>query len=69
MLEELIERFIYNLKKFLGCVIGLVVAILLVEYGFLKTLFIVVVSFIGYNLGDVSVTKKIKKKIIDRLKD
>ncbi|MEG0397987.1 MAG: diacylglyceryl transferase, partial [Cetobacterium sp.] len=34
MLEELIERFIYNLKKFLGCVIGLVVAILLVEYGF-----------------------------------
>ncbi|MEG0397986.1 MAG: diacylglyceryl transferase, partial [Cetobacterium sp.] len=34
-----------------------------------KTLFIVVVSFIGYNLGDVSVTKKIKKKIIDRLKD
>ncbi|MCJ8341810.1 MAG: DUF2273 domain-containing protein [Cetobacterium sp.] len=69
MLEELIEKFIYNFKKYVGCLIGFVIAILLLEYGFFKTVFVVVVSYIGFKLGDEKISKILKKKIIERLKD
>lgn len=69
MLEELIERFIFNFKRYLGCLIAFVIAILLLEYGFFKTVFVVAVSFIGFKLGDEKIAKKVKNKIIDRLKD
>ncbi|MGL4307792.1 DUF2273 domain-containing protein [Cetobacterium sp. SF1] len=69
MLEDLIEKFIYTFRKYIGCVIGFVIAILLLEYGIIKTIFVVAVSYIGFKLGDKKISEKLKKKIIEKLKD
>ncbi|MEG0069088.1 DUF2273 domain-containing protein [Cetobacterium sp.] len=68
-LEKIIENFILNFKKYLYAIIGLITGILLVEYGFLKTIFILLLGFIGYKLGDREFQNKIKKQILNRLKD
>lgn len=69
MLEEMIVSFIEKRKKIFGAVIGFVVAILLVEYGVLSTIFILLVTYIGYKMGDSTIIKRMKKKIIERLQD
>lgn len=69
MLENIIESFILNFKKYLYAIIGLVTGILLVEYGIIKTLFIILLSFLGFKLGDKAFQDKIKKQILNRLKD
>lgn len=69
MLEEMIVSFIEKRKKIFGAVIGFVVAILLVEYGVLSTIFILFVTYIGYKMGDSTIIKRMKKKIIERLQD
>ena len=35
----------------------------------LKTLFIIVLSIIGYKLGDITITEKIKKFILEKMKE
>lgn len=61
MLEEIIENLIYNRKRYLYAVIGFILALLLVTVGILKTVFVVVVTSIGYCLGSPMLGKKIKK--------
>ena len=39
MLEKLLVSLVNNWKKYLGCFIGFVLGILLVEYGLPKTVF------------------------------
>ncbi len=69
LLERLLVALINNWKKDLGCFLGFVLGVLLVEYWMLKTLFIIVLSIIGYKLGDITITKKIKKFILEKMKE
>ncbi|MGL5000257.1 MAG: DUF2273 domain-containing protein [Cetobacterium sp.] len=69
MLEKIIENCILNLKKYLYAVLGLISGVLLVQYGFLKTIFILLLMVIGYKLGDRDFQEKLKKQILNRLKD
>ena len=69
MLEKIIENFILNFRKYLYAVLGLISGILLVEYGILKTIFILFLSFVGFKIGDRNFQEKLKKQILNRLKD
>lgn len=69
MLEKIIENFILNFKKYLYAFIGLVSGVLLVEYGVLKTIFILALTIFGFKLGDREFQEKLKKQILNRLKN
>ncbi len=69
MLEKLMVSLVNNWRKYLGCLIGFVLGVLLVEYGLPKTVFIVVLSIIGYKVGDITFIKKIKKFISEKIKE
>lgn len=69
MLEKLLVSLVNNWKKYLGCFIGFVLGILLVEYGLPKTAFIIVLSIVGYKMGDMAFIKKIKKFISEKIKE
>lgn len=69
MLEKLLVSFVNNWKKYLGCFIGFVLGILLVEYGLPKTVFIIVLSIVGYKMGDTTLIKKLKKFILEKIKE
>ncbi|WP_130889363.1 MULTISPECIES: DUF2273 domain-containing protein [Fusobacterium] len=69
MLEKLLVSLVNNWKKYLGCFIGFVLGILLVEYGLPKTVFIIVLSIIGYKMGDMTFIKRIKKFILEKIKE
>ncbi|MGL4425695.1 MAG: DUF2273 domain-containing protein [Cetobacterium sp.] len=69
MLEKIIENFILNFKKYLYAVLGLISGVLLVQYGVLKTIFILLLMVLGYKLGDRDFQSKLKKQILNRLKD
>lgn len=64
MLEEFIYSIIEKRFKILGGIIGFVVAILLVSVGFFATLFVVVMTLIGYNLGNMDY-----KNLLAKIKD
>lgn len=69
MLEKLLVSLVNNWKKYLGCFIGFVLGILLVEYGLPKTVFIIVLSIVGYKMGDTTIIKKLKKFILEKIKE
>lgn len=69
MLEKLLASLVNNWKKYLGCFIGFVLGILLVEYGLPKTVFIIVLSIVGYKMGDTTLIKKLKKFILEKIKE
>lgn len=68
-IEILIESIVNNWKKYLGCLIGFIVGTTIIKYGFLNALFIFAISYIGYKLGDIKFTLKLKKRIISKLKE
>lgn len=69
LLEKVLIALVNNWKKYLGCFLGFVLGVLLVEYGALKTLFIIVLSIIGYKLGDIKLKKQLKKFILEKIKE
>ena len=69
MLEKLVVSLVNNWRKYLGCFLGFVLGVLLVEYGLPKTVFIVVLGIIGYKTGDMTFIKKIKKFIAEKIKE
>ena len=69
MLEKLLVSLVNNWKKYLGCFIGFVLGILLVEYGLPKTVFIIVLSIVGYKMADTTLIKKLKKFILEKIKE
>ncbi|MDO4689679.1 MAG: DUF2273 domain-containing protein [Fusobacterium sp.] len=69
ILEVLLEKIINNWKKYLGCFLGFVAGTTIMKYGFLKALVIFALAFIGYKLGDISFSKKLKKTIISKLEE
>ena len=69
MLENLIVSFIEKRKKICGAIFGFIIAILLLEYGIWKTIFIALMTYAGYKLNESDVIDKLKKKLIERLQD
>lgn len=69
MLEILLEKLINNWRKYMGAFLGFLVATTIVKYGFIKAIFIFILAFAGYKLGDLSFSKRLKKNIIDKLKE
>jgi uncharacterized membrane protein len=67
MLAEFIEKLYNNRKKYLYCFIAFVISLLLVSLGVLKGMIVILVSILGYKLGDEELTKRVKKKIRDML--
>lgn len=68
-IEVLIEKIANNWKKVFGCILGFIVATTFIKYGFLNSLFIFAISYIGYKLGDMNFVSRLKKKIITKLKE
>lgn len=69
ILEILLEKIINNWRKCFGAFLGFLFGTTIMKYGFLKALIIFALAFVGYKLGDVSFSKKLKKNIINRLKE
>lgn len=73
MLEEYIAIFIVhmreNFRKYIGAFFGFLISILWLQFGFLRMVFVLICTFVCYKLGDLKVQKKIKKKIVERLKE
>ena len=61
MLEEIIENLIYNRKRYLYALVGFILALLLVTIGVFATIFVLIVTGIGYCLGSPVMVKKLKK--------
>ncbi len=68
MAESLIEIVVKNFKKYLYALFGLVVGVLFVEYGFLKTILIVSLVILCFKLGDIEFKEKILTKIFEGFK-
>lgn len=60
MLDEIIFNLIKNRKKYLGCILGFIIALLIINYGIWKSLFVIVASTIGYLSGIPNIVDKIK---------
>lgn len=61
MLEDFINDFLINRKRYFRCIVAFIFAVLFVQYGFIKTIFIFIVSFIGYISGAPDLVKSLKK--------
>ena len=53
--------------KFFGGILGFLIAILVLNIGFFKTLFIVLCTWIGYYLGSKSDNKENFKELIEKI--
>lgn len=69
ILEILLEKIVNNWKKYFGCFLGFIAGTTIMKYGFLKALVIFFLAFIGYKLGDVSFSKRLKNTIIRKLEE
>ena len=73
MLEEYIARFILHMKdnyrKYIGAFWGLLISVLWLQFGFLSMIFVLCCMLLGYKLGDLKIQKKIKKKVLEKLKE
>ena len=61
MLDEIIINLIQNRKRYLYAFVGFIVSLLLVTVGIFETIFILLVTFVGYSLGSPVFVKKAKK--------
>ncbi|MCI6152808.1 DUF2273 domain-containing protein [Fusobacterium perfoetens] len=64
MLEEFIYSLIENRKKIFWGAVFFVISILFIAFGLFSTIFIVVMTIIGYHFGDMD-----NKNIIVKLKN
>jgi len=68
-LEKLIENFLINGRKYIGGITGFAFGYVLIAHGFWALLVVALTTYIGAALSDSEKIKKIKKFIINRLKD
>lgn len=61
MLDEIIANLILNRKRYLYAFTGFILALLLVTVGIFATVFIILVTVLGYYLGSPVFVKKVKK--------
>lgn len=68
MLEEIIALFLENKKRILGGLAGFIVAILFLTFGFFATFFIIILTVIGYLIGDNEEIRKYLCSFIERVR-
>ena len=61
MLDEIIANLILNRKRYVYAFTGFILALLLVTVGIFATVFIILVTVLGYCLGSPVFIKKVKK--------
>ncbi|MBP7401876.1 MAG: DUF2273 domain-containing protein [Clostridia bacterium] len=67
-MRNLIEHLMNSRPGLLGAGIGLSIALLLVIFGFFKTLFILLLTFAGYVIGTLYLRDKEKlRDLLDRI--
>lgn len=66
-LDEIVVWINNNRPKFLGGLLGFILSILILSIGLFRTLFILVLTTIGYILGSYNISKDDLKKIIERV--
>lgn len=66
MLEEFIRDFLENRKRYFRCIIAFIFALIFVQYGFVKMIFILLISFIGYISGAPNLMATLKKLYSDK---
>ena len=69
ILEVLLEKIINNWRRVYGAIVGVVVGLVVINYGILKAIIVFAFAFIGYKLGDSSFTQGVKKTVLKRLKE
>lgn len=69
MLIEFLEEFLANRKKYFGAIWGFIFGVILIKYGFIDMLKVLSLTIVGYNLGDTSKIKALKKALAKRLND
>lgn len=67
-IEKIIESFALNFKKYVYAILGILIGIFLIKYGILKTIFILILGLLGYNLENKDLYKKIKEQILKKIK-
>lgn len=68
-LEYLIKKVMSYVKKLSYCLIAYLIGLNIIRYGLLKTIFIIILVFIAYQLSDERKIAKIKKIIRKKLED
>ncbi len=67
-MKNLLEHLLNSRPGLIGAGIGLTVALLLVIFGFFKTLFILLLTFVGYIVGTLYLRDKEKlRELLDRI--
>jgi len=69
MLEEFIKDFLENRKRYFRCIVAFIFALIFVQYGFVKMVFILFVSFLGYISGAPNLMATLKKLYNDKSLD
>jgi uncharacterized membrane protein len=69
MLEELIEKFAISSKKYIGGLMGFAFGYIFISYGFFPMIIVMLTTYIGATLGNTDNIKKIKKVLLNRLRE
>ena len=69
MIEQLIEKFIVTSKRYIGGLMGFAFGYIFITQGFGPMLIVMLTTSVGLILGDRGSVSKIKKTIINRLKE
>jgi chromate transport protein ChrA len=69
MVEELIEKFSFNAKKYIGGFMGFAFGYVFITHGFSSTMVVMLTTLLGWILGDKQNIKKLKRILINRLKE
>jgi len=68
MLDEFIILIMENKRKVLGAIIGFIIAILVLIFGFFSTLFIILLTIIGYIVSDNEEVRNYFNNILERFR-
>lgn len=68
MLEEIIILILENFRKILGAFLGFIIAILFLIFGFFSTVFIILLTLVGYILSDNQHVKRHLNNILERFR-
>ena len=69
MLEELIERVAINSKKYIGGLMGFAFGYIFITHGIIPMIVVMLTTLLGAIFGDKENIKKLKKILINRLKE
>lgn len=66
-MEEILRAILLNYKKIIFPIIGFFIGLFLIKYGVLKTLVVIISTFLGYFISNLNLKFNLKKWIIDKL--